>query len=83
MVTIRLSRGGSKKNPFYHMYVTDSRSRRDGGYIERIGYYNPGAKGGEIPLSVNKERVEYWLSKGAQPSDRVASLLKRHQKESA
>src|SRR5690606_4868347 len=64
MVTIRLSRGGSKKRPFYHMLVTDSRSRRDGRYIERLGYYNPDAKGGEIPLSINQERVEYWLSQG-------------------
>lgn len=83
MVTIRLSRGGSKKKPFYHMLVTDSRSRRDGRYIERLGYYNPDAKGGEIPLSINQERVEYWLSQGAQPSDRVASLLKRHQSQAA
>lgn len=83
MVTIRLSRGGGKKKPFYHMLVTDSRSSRDGRYIERVGYYNPDAKGGEIPLSVNKERVEYWLGQGAQPSDRVASLLKQHQKAAA
>lgn len=83
MVTIRLSRGGGKRKPFYHMLVTDSRSSRDGRYIERVGYYNPDARGGEIPLSVNKERVDYWLSQGAQPSDRVASLLKQHQKVAA
>ncbi len=83
MVTIRLSRGGSKKRPFYHMLVKDSRSRRDGRYIERVGYFNPLAKGGEIPLSVKQDRIDYWLSQGAQPSDRVASLLKKHQKENA
>lgn len=76
MVTIRLSRGGSKKKPFYHIHVTDSRQKRDGRYIERLGYFNPMARGGEIPLNVNRERVEYWISKGAQPSDRVSKLLK-------
>ncbi len=81
MVKIRLSRGGSKKNPFYHLTVTDSRNRRDGNYIERIGYYNPMAKGDDVPLRIDLARVDYWLGKGAQPSDRVASLLKRRQKE--
>jgi small subunit ribosomal protein S16 len=81
MVKIRLSRGGSKKSPFYHLTVTDSRNRRDGRYIERVGYYNPVAKGNDIVLKVDTDRVDYWLGKGAQASDRVASLLKRHQKE--
>lgn len=76
MVTIRLSRGGTKKRPFYHLTVTDSRKSRDGRFIERIGFFNPIATGGEVRLSVDRERADYWLSKGAQPSDRVASLLK-------
>ncbi len=83
MVSIRLSRGGSKKRPFYHLQVTDSRNRRDGRYIERLGYYNPMARSGENSLSMDLERIEYWLSKGAQPSDRVASLLKYHKKNNA
>jgi len=79
MVTIRLARGGAKKAPFYHMVVTDSRNRRDGRYIERLGFFNPVAKGQEERLRVNKERVDYWISKGAQTSDRVAKLLKDQQ----
>ncbi len=76
MVTIRLARGGAKKRPFYHMVVTDSRNRRDGRYIERVGYFNPVATGGETRLDIKKERVDYWLSQGAKTSDRVAKLLK-------
>jgi len=76
MVTIRMARGGAKKRPFYHIVVTDSRNRRDGRFIERIGFFNPIASGNEERLRVNRERVDYWLSKGAQASDRVASLLK-------
>ncbi|MDH5191604.1 MAG: 30S ribosomal protein S16 [Gammaproteobacteria bacterium] len=76
MVTIRLSRGGAKKKPFYHVVVTDSRNRRDGRYIERLGFFNPVAKGQEEKLRLDKERIEYWQSKGAQTSDRVAKLLK-------
>ena len=75
MVTIRLSRGGAKRRPFYHIVVTDSRNPRDGRYIERIGFFNPIATGGEVKLNVDNERVKYWVSKGAQPSDRVAMLL--------
>jgi small subunit ribosomal protein S16 len=74
-----LARGGAKKAPFYHMVVTDSRNRRDGRYIERLGFFNPVAKGQEERLRVNKERVDYWISQGAQPSDRVAKLLKDQQ----
>jgi small subunit ribosomal protein S16 len=81
MVKIRLSRGGSKKNPFYHLTVTDSRNRRDGKYVERVGYYNPVAKGADVPLHIDTDRVTYWLGQGAQASDRVASLIKRYQKE--
>lgn len=77
MVVIRLARGGSKKRPFYHLHVTDSRSPRDGRYIERIGYFNPIARGAEVPLHIDLERVDYWLSEGAKPSDRVATLIKQ------
>ena len=80
MVTIRLARGGSKKRPFYHVVVTDSRNKRDGRYIERLGYFNPGAKGQEIGLKLESERIDYWVSKGAQTSDRVASLIKKNKK---
>lgn len=76
MVTIRLARGGAKKRPFYHLVVTDKRNRRDGRYIERVGYFNPFATGGEERLNVKKERVDYWVGQGAQPSDRVTKLLK-------
>ncbi|MFZ5594117.1 MAG: 30S ribosomal protein S16 [Pseudomonadota bacterium] len=77
MVTIRLARGGAKKRPFYHVVVTDSRNPRDGRYIERVGFFNPAAAGGEVRLSVNSERLNYWVSKGAQPSGRVAMLIKQ------
>ncbi|MCI0666528.1 MAG: 30S ribosomal protein S16, partial [Methylococcaceae bacterium] len=77
MVTIRLSRGGAKKRPFYHLVVADSRSRRDGRYIERVGFFNPIAKGGEERLRLNDERIEYWRSQGAQLTERVASLIKQ------
>ncbi|HSH36492.1 30S ribosomal protein S16 [Schnuerera sp.] len=63
--------------------VTDSRNSRDGRYIERVGFYNPMARGGEVPLRVDRERVDYWLKQGAAPSDRVLSLLKRDSKQSA
>jgi small subunit ribosomal protein S16 len=76
MVTIRLSRGGAKKRPFYHVVVADSRSRRDGKYIERIGFFNPIARGGEVRLRIDGERASYWLGTGAKASERVASLLK-------
>lgn len=79
MVTIRLSRGGAKKRPFYHVVVTDSRNRRDGRYIERVGYFNPIATGGEVRLNIDVERVQHWVGKGAQTSDRVAKLLKEQQ----
>ncbi|MCF7981626.1 MAG: 30S ribosomal protein S16 [Pseudomonadales bacterium] len=76
MVVIRLSRGGAKKRPFYHITVADRRRPRDGQYVERIGFFNPGARGQEVRLNVDQERVDYWLSKGAQPSARVSTLLK-------
>ena len=79
MVTIRLSRGGAKKRPFYHVVVTDSRNRRDGRYLERVGYFNPIATGGETRLNIDAERVQHWVSQGARTSDRVAKLLKDQQ----
>ena len=81
MVTIRLSRGGAKKRPFYTVVVTDSRNRRDGRYIERLGFFNPIASGQDVRLSLNQERVQYWLGVGAQPSDRVSSLIKEHARQ--
>jgi len=83
MVSIRLSRAGAKKRPFYHLVVTDSRNRRDGRYIERLGYFNPLGKDHEENLRIDVERVEYWVGQGAQPSDRVASLLKSYVKAQA
>ncbi len=83
MVTIRLSRGGAKKRPFYHVVVTDSRNTRDGRYIERVGYFNPIASGGESRLVLNQERLEHWISQGAQTSVRVSSLIKQFRKTQA
>ncbi|MDH5484849.1 MAG: 30S ribosomal protein S16 [Gammaproteobacteria bacterium] len=80
MVTIRLSRGGAKKKPFYHVVVTDSRSRRDGRYIERVGFFNPMARGAEKELELSLDRVEHWVSQGAATSDRVKSLIKQARK---
>ncbi|POP53193.1 30S ribosomal protein S16 [Zhongshania marina] len=76
MVTIRLARGGSKKRPFYHLTVTDSRTSRDGRFIERVGFFNPVARGNEERLRVDNARVDHWVAQGAQLSDRVAKLLK-------
>ncbi|MEY2701198.1 MAG: ribosomal protein [Pseudomonadota bacterium] len=81
MVTIRLARSGAKKRPFYHLVVTDSRNKRDGRYIERVGFFNPIARGKEERLRVDDERVSYWVGTGAQTSDRVASLLKEARKQ--
>lgn len=80
MVVIRLARKGAKKNPFYHIVAADSRSSRDGRYIEQMGYFNPTARGSEIRLHVNQERIDYWINHGAQTSDRIASLLKEMKK---
>lgn len=81
MVVIRLSRAGAKKRPFYHIVVTDSRRRRDSNYIESIGYFNPVARGQEIQLHLDIDRVAYWQGVGAQLSDRVESLYKDHLKK--
>jgi len=80
MVTIRLSRGGATKRPFYHIVVTDRRNRRDGRYIERLGFFNPIAAGGERELEIDLARVEYWRSNGAQMSERVEQLIKQYRK---
>jgi small subunit ribosomal protein S16 len=76
MVTIRLSRGGAKKKPFYHITVSDSRKSRDGRYIERIGFFNPMARGQEERLRLDLERMAYWQTQGAQISPRVSTLAK-------
>jgi small subunit ribosomal protein S16 len=75
MVKIRLARGGAKRRPFYHIVVTDSRNKRDGRRIERIGFFNPIARGQEERLRVNLDRVEYWTGVGAQLSERVRHLV--------
>jgi small subunit ribosomal protein S16 len=80
MVTIRLARGGAKKRPFYHLTVTDSRSPRSGKYLERVGFFNPVARGGEERLRVDFDRLNHWVGTGAQLSDRVAALIKEAQK---
>jgi small subunit ribosomal protein S16 len=76
MVSIRLSRAGAKKRPFYQIVVADARLKRDGRYIERIGFFNPIAAGGETRLRLDRARAEHWIAQGAKPSDRVAKLLK-------
>ncbi|WP_299180118.1 30S ribosomal protein S16 [uncultured Neptuniibacter sp.] len=76
MVIIRLSRGGAKKRPFYHISVADSRNARDSRFIERVGFFNPTARGQEERLRVALDRIEYWQGKGAQLSERVAKLVK-------
>ncbi len=83
MVVIRLARGGSKKRPFYRVVATDKRNSRDGRFLEKLGYFNPVASGNDKRLELNIERVEHWISKGAQPSDRVASLIKESAKAAA
>ena len=77
MVVIRLARGGAKKRPFYNVVVTDSRSRRDGRFIERVGFYNPIATANEESLRLSIDRISYWQERGAQLSDTVAGLVKK------
>lgn len=77
MVVIRLSRGGAKARPFYNIVVADKRNRRDGRFIERIGFYNPLAKGGEEPLRIAQDRLTHWTGVGAQPSETVERLIKQ------
>ena len=83
MVTIRLTRSGAKKRPFYGIVVTDSRSKRDGRYIERVGFFNPIAQGNEEKLRLDLDRVAHWISQGAQTSERVAQLIVQAQKAAA
>jgi len=78
MLTIRLSRGGAKKRPFYSVVVADSRNPRDGRFIEHVGFFNPIAKGGEVRLKLNDERLSYWVSTGATLSPRVSTLLEEN-----
>ncbi len=83
MVKIRLTRGGAKKRPFYHIIVTDSRSARDGRNIERVGYYNPVAAGNEKRVELDLARVQHWVGQGAQMTDKVADLYKQANKAAA
>ena len=83
MVVIRLARGGAKKRPFYNIVVADSRNRRDGRFIERVGFYNPVAAGAEQPLRVAFDRVEHWAKNGAQLSPTVARLVDEAKKKAA
>jgi small subunit ribosomal protein S16 len=83
MVTIRLARTGAKKRPFYHLHVAEGASRRDGRFIERLGFFNPIARGHEQRLKLDLERVEYWLSVGAKPSERAAQLIREARKGGA
>jgi small subunit ribosomal protein S16 len=83
MVVIRLARGGSKNRPFYNVVVADARCRRDGRFIERVGFYNPVAAEGSEGLRLNQERISYWTGTGAQLSDTVARLVKQQAKAAA
>ena len=80
MVTIRLARGGSKKNPYYYVTVTDKRSARNGRFIERIGFFNPVARGQEERLRIDADRLQHWVGQGAQLSERVEQLVKESKK---
>lgn len=77
MVVIRLARGGAKKRPFFNVVVTDSRNARDGRFVERVGFYDPKAPAGRESLRIDLERLDYWKSKGAKPSDTVQRLVKQ------
>ena len=83
MVVIRLARGGAKKRPFYSIVAADKRDRRDGRFIERVGYFNPVASGAEKEIEINKERLAYWQQNGAQVSPAVARLIKQSAKAAA
>ncbi len=78
MVTIRLARGGAKKRPYYNIIVTDSRNKRDGRFIERLGFFNPIANEREEAFRINTERLNHWLTQGAKTSERVSKLIKQH-----
>ena len=83
MVVIRLSRGGAKKRPFYRLVVADQRYKRDGRYIERLGFYNPVAQGREEKLRLARDRLDHWVKQGAQMSTRVSTLVEQWDKENA
>lgn len=83
MVTIRLARAGARNRPFFHIVVADSRSKRDGRYIEQIGFFNPIATGQEQALKIDHERVAYWIGNGATPSERVTQLIKQDRRPAA
>ena len=83
MVKIRLTRGGAKKRPFYHIIVTDHRNKRDGRSLERVGFYNPVAQGAEKRVELNIERVNHWVSEGAQLTDKVRMLVKESASKAA
>ena len=83
MVTIRLQRGGAKKQPFYQVVVADSRCARDKRFIENIGFFNPTARGQEEKLRIDLDRVDHWVGEGASLSERVASLVKGERKAKA
>jgi len=80
MVVIRLARRGAKKRPFYDVVAADHRFARDGRFLEKLGYFNPVARGQAIRLHLNTDRIEHWISQGAKPSERVEQLLKEHKK---
>lgn len=83
MVKIRLTRGGAKKRPFYHVIVTDGRNKRDGRAIERVGFYNPVASGSDPRLQLDAARIQHWLGHGAQMTDKVRDLYKQVDKQAA
>jgi small subunit ribosomal protein S16 len=83
MVVIRLARGGAKNSPFYHVVVTTKTNPRDSRFIERIGYFNPAARGKAIPLELNHDRINYWVAKGAKISDRVTLIIKNQKMQAA
>lgn len=81
MVTIRLTRRGAKKTPFYHIVVTDSRMRQGGMTLEQVGFFNPIPTGKQQRLELKLDRIDHWVSKGAKPSERVAELVATHRKQ--
>jgi len=83
MVTIRLTRRGAKNLPFYHVVVTDSRKRQGGAILELVGFFNPVARGKEVRLKLDIDRLDHWVGQGAQLSDRVSALSKEYRKQSA
>ena len=81
MVTIRLTRRGAKKQPFYHVVVTDSRKRQGGRTLEQVGFFNPVARGNEREIELDLARIDHWLGQGAKPSERVSHLVARYRKQ--